>query len=57
MNTAQSSFSKTAPANELNLGGRRKILTMKKFCGHPAAMLTEENCKYTDSFVLQLVIA
>jgi hypothetical protein len=57
MKMAHSSFSKTAPANELNLGGRRKILTMKKFCRHPAAMLTEENCNYTYSFVLQLVIS
>jgi hypothetical protein len=47
MKTAQSSFSKTAPANELNLAGRIIILTKKKFCGHPAAMLTEENCNYT----------
>jgi hypothetical protein len=57
MKTAHSRIRNTAPANGLNLGGRRKILTVKKCCGHPVAMLTEENCNYTYSFVLQLVIA
>jgi hypothetical protein len=47
MKTAHSSFSKTARANELNLRGRKIILTVKKFCAHPAAMLTEENCNYS----------
>jgi hypothetical protein len=35
-------FQEYTPANGLNLGDRRKILTVKKFCGHPVAVLTEE---------------